>query len=326
MEKIIHWLFTSGIDFVLYLVLGISIILGVKWFIEDSVRMKINEMQHRYRLRKSRANKKMTERQYNNPVLKHIFFLIKTTSKEKKEHDVIAFVTVTGILTVFGLMFSIFTTGDIVLSVFLAVLIGSLPYMLLRIRLQSIRYTTGTEMLNIIQILAQNYNACQYDIYYALIETQKDINNKTLKGVFRKLISELQSARNENEIRLAIDLLIYTSGSKWSKRLGNIILKAYLYDENVINTLLTLIRQMEETEEMLEEEKSHTLDKVYNGYLTAPMFIFSIVLGYIASGAQDYFVLQFVEYWPRLIFIVCTVMVTFSMIISFIMRKPKNDI
>jgi hypothetical protein len=184
----------------------------------------------------------------------------------------------------------------------------------------------GTDFLGIIQMLAQNYNSAQFDMYHALVETSKDVKNKALRHVLIRLISDLQVSRNEQEIRLSIELFIFTAGSSWAKRLGNIILKAYLYDEKVINTLLTLIRQIEETEEMLEEEKSHALDSVWNGYLTLPLFIASLFLGYYVSGAQDWFHLQFGNLWTRMLFVVCIVLVIFSVITSMILKKPKNDI
>ncbi|MFP3471585.1 hypothetical protein R0J90_16205, partial [Micrococcus sp. SIMBA_144] len=90
--------------------------------------------------------------------------------------------------------------------------------------------------------------------------------------------SDLQVARNESEIRLSVQVFVHTAGSSWAKRLGNIIIKSYLYNENVLKTLLILTKQIEDTEEMLEQEQSTALDTVYNGYFTLIILLASLVL------------------------------------------------
>ncbi|WP_209124352.1 hypothetical protein [Alkalihalobacillus sp. BA299] len=326
MEQLKHWLVTFGIDYFLYITLLVITLVTVKTMIENSVKSKLNDFQQRYRLRKIRTTKTVKEKQYTNPFIRHIYFLLKTTSKEKKEQDILAFFIVTSCAFIFTLIFSFLSFGDLFFAFFLAILVGLIPYMILQIRLRNLRYSVGSDFLSIIQMLAQNYNSAQYDMYHALVETSKEVKNKALRQVLIRLISDLQVSRNEQEIRLSIELFIFTAGSSWAKRLGNIILKSYLYDEKVLNTLLTLIRQIEETEEMLEEEKSHALDSVWNGYLTVPIFIASLILGYYVSGAQDWFHLQFGNVWTRMLFVVCIVLVVFSVITSMILKKPKNDI
>jgi heme/copper-type cytochrome/quinol oxidase subunit 4 len=63
-------------------------------------------------------------------------------------------------------------------------------------------------------------------------------------------------------------------------------------NEKVLNTLMVLTKQIEETEEMLEGEKSQTMDSVYNGYLTLPIFIGSLFLILIPFVIACYVVLK----------------------------------
>lgn len=326
MEELKIWFFKNGVEYLAYLVLIIITLRTVKLTIESAVKAKFQDMQYRYRLRKNRTYKEVKERQYNNPILKHIFFLVKATSKEKTETDILSFMVISISLLVFTVVVSFMTFGDIFFAAILGLMVAVVPYMTLQLRLKNLRSLVGEEFLGIVQSLAQNYNASQFDMYSALVQTSKNIKNKQLRRVFINLISELQVSRNEQEIRLSIELFVYAAGSNWSKRLGNIILKAYLHDEKVINTLLTLIRQIEETEEMLEEEKSHALDSVWNGYLTVPLFVASLFLGYFVSGAQDWFQLQFGNYWTRMLVVVSFILVVFSVFTALILKKPKNDI
>lgn len=326
MEELRIWLLKHGVEYIAYLVLITITLRTVKLVIERAVKTQFQSMQYRYRIRRNKTYKEVKQKQYDHPLLKHIYFLIKATSKEKSATDILSFVVVTVILFMFSLVVSLLSFGDVVFSVFLSLLVSLIPYMGLQLRLRSIRGKVSDEFLNVVQTLTQNYNAAQYDMYTGLSQTAKVIQDRQLKRVFMNLISELQVSRNDREIRLSIDLFVYSSGSNWAKRLGNVILKSYLNDENVINTLLTLIKQMEETEEMLEEEKSHALDAVWNGYLTVPLFFASLILGYYVSGAQDWFYLQFGNYWTRFLIIVSGILVIFSVYISLILKKPKNDI
>ncbi len=327
MDRLLHWLWVDGIFIGLY---GLLVILGLytgKLIIQAPLREKINQLQYRYRLRKIRTDSSLSKDiQSRNPFMQHIYLLIKTTSKERSEQDVLSFVILSSLMFLFTTIVSFINFRDAFFSLCLGVLVGIIPYMVLQIRLRKMRFLLGTEFLYIVRILTQNYNAHSHDMYHALLETQDKIQNKVLRNVFLKLISDLQVSRNEDELRLSVNVFVYTAGTSWAKRLGNIIIKAYLYNENVLSTLLSLTKQMEETEEMLEEEKSNTVDAVMNGYLTIPIFILALFLGYFVSGPQDWFKLQFENTWTLTLLTLSAIGVVFSIFISMILKRPKNDI
>lgn len=327
MDKLLHWFWMNGVFYILYLLLVIVGLLVTKWIIEVPLQSKLNQYQHLNRLRKLRnVQEKSETRSYKNSFFRHLYLLINTTSKAESEQNVLAFMVISTSLFIGTFTMIILYIGDILFSVLIGLLVASIPYMLLQVRLRKLRFLMGQEFLNILQVLTQSYNAHSFDMYYALIETQKSIQNKDLRQVFLKLISELQVSRNEEDLRLSIQTFIYTAGTSWAKRLGNIILKAYLYNENVLNTLLVLTRQVEETEEMLEQEKSLTMDKVADGYLTTILFIAYLIIGYQITGPQDWFALQFENKWTLVLFILSLVGVIFSVLIALILKRPKNDI
>lgn len=322
-----YWFWDEGVFYILYAIVLISGLYATKLILEAPIKEKIGQLNYKNRLRKVRSsltNEKTTE--FNHPFMKHIYLLIKTTSKEKTENDVAAFIIITGSLFLITVGYILFNFHDIVLALTIGVIVGFIPYMTLQVRLIKLRYLMGEDFLSIVQTLTQQYNAHAHDMYYALVETQKTIQNVELRKVFIRLISDLQVSRNEQELRLSISVFVYTAGSSWAKRLGNIMLKSYLQNENVLSTLLVLTRQIEEIESMLEQEKSQTLDAVYNGYLTVPILIASLFLGYSVSGAQDWFQLQFHNFWTLLLFTISCVGVVFSIFISLILKRPKNDI
>lgn len=327
MENIINWFLESSIRYLLY---GLLILAGLwtsKQIMLSTLKLRYAEWKYRYRIRRIQSQTDISHApSYRHPLTRHLFLLLRTVKDERNDYDVPVFLMLSGLFG-FGVWMIVFLIlDDIVISFVIGVLVSIIPYLYLRLRLNNIRHMMSTEFLNIVQLITQNYNAQHYDMYHALIETQKEIKNKTLRKVIVKLISDLQVARSEKELRESIQVFTYTAGTSWSKRLGSIILKAYLYDENVLNALVVLSKQMEQTEEMLEEEKSETLDHVYNGYLTLPIFIASLFLGYFTSGAQDWWKLQF-GFSPTLFtFILSVVSVVFSLIIALFLKHPKNDL
>lgn len=328
MAGLYHWFWDNGARYLLY---GLLVILGLwtsKNIMMSALKTKFQEWNYRYRLRRIRNRTDFsTAPTYNHPILRHINLLLRTTRDERNENDVLVFVVFSVLLGVTSALFLFFfVMQDIVVTVLLSSVIMFIPYLFLRLRLNRLRYLLSLEFLGIVQKVAQNYNAFHYDMYHALTETQKEIKTRELRKVIIKLITDLQVARNEKELRESIQVFTYTAGTNWAKRFGSIILKAYLHKENVLNAMLTLIEQMEDTEEMLEEEKSSTMEHVFNGYATLPIFIASLFLGYFVSGAQDWFKLQFGHQATLLMFILCLVGVIFSIIISIFLKSPKNDL
>ncbi|MBF0706736.1 hypothetical protein IQ283_08960 (plasmid) [Alkalihalobacillus hwajinpoensis] len=327
MEELLHWIWTNGVFYTLYFILIVIGLWTTKSIIELPFKERFSQWQYLNRLRKIRATEqKNTAIEYENRFLKHIYLLIKTTSKQNTEMNVVSFLIVSTLLFLFSTFIVVLKYQDAFLGVILGTLVSIVPYMMLHIKLRKLRFLMGNEFLPIVHSLTQNYNANHYDMYYALRETQQGIEDKHLRKVMIKLVSDLQVARNESELRMSVQVFVYTAGTSWAKRLGNIIIKSYLYNENVLKTLLILTKQIEDTEEMLEQEQSTALDTVYNGYFTLVILLASLVLGFYVSGAQDWVALQFEDKWSLLTLTLSSIGVVFSLIISSIVKRPKNDL
>lgn len=327
MIKVIHWFWESGVEYFLYFVLMAATLWTSKSIMSSAFKEKYTEWNYKHRIRKVRNKTEYSQpTSYKNPLLNHLYLLIRTTSEERNQNEVLVFISISVMLGAFSSLFIFFSFGDILVSGIFFLLMATIPYLFLRLKLNNIRHLMSGDFLFIVQRLTQNYNTAHFDIYSALNETQKEIKSPQLRKVLVKLVSDLQVSRNETELRESVLVFTYTAGTNWSKRLGSIILKAYLYDEKVLNALMVLTKQIEEMGEMLEEEKALTMDAVYNGYLTLPVFLGSIVLGYYSSGAQDWFNLQFGYKWNVLLFSLCFIGVIFSLIISIFLKRPKNDL
>jgi hypothetical protein len=326
MDSLVTWFWASGTHLILY-VLAVSFALyTTKEVIALPLKEKISEWQYRSRLRIIKTENEFKTKRIEHPFFRHIYLLIKATSSTKSNGDVAAFYVVTSLLSGFTFVVAFLKFQDWIGALLIAACIGAIPYLSLQMKLRIVRNSVSDEILTIIQTITQQYSANSYDIYYALVESYKEIENRELRRVFTRLISELQVSRNEDQLREVIEIFVYSSNSNWAKRLGSILLKAYLTNENVLNALLVLSRQVEQTQEMLEEEKSQSMDSVANGFITVPIFVGSIGLGYYTSGAQDWFNLQFDNNYALSLFVASLIGVIFSVFISLILKKPKNDL
>lgn len=327
MDKVLHWFWQFGVNYILYFFLFVSVIWTLKQFMFSTLKESIFIWNYKRRIRSHKGKAVLLENEaFKHPMLKHLQILLKTTQKKDENPDVKMFVSISVIFGAFSTVLLFIATKDLFFALIIGALLALVPYIILRLRLNKLRHLMSIEFLNIVQRLTQNYNSTHYNMYYALSETQKEIKNPLLRKVIVRLISDLQVSRNESELKESIQVFIYTAGTNWAKRLGSIILKSYLHNEKVLNALIVLTKQMEETEEMLEEEKSQTIDTVLNGYITLPVFILSLVLGYYTAAAQNWWNLQFGNQVTLLLFILCVIGTGFSIIISFFLKRPKNDL
>ncbi|MGG1594789.1 hypothetical protein [Terribacillus saccharophilus] len=328
MSKLYQWFWGDGIYYIFYVLISIAVIYFVQLVLSAPVKEKYGQWKYKYRLRKMRIEStvKDTDITHNGAFLNHIQMLINATKNEKSEQDVGSFFVTSMLLLVVTTVMTFIAFKDVVLAIALGFLIATIPYLFLQIKLRKIRSAMSGEFRELVQIIMQQYSANQHDMYYALKETQRIVVEPTLRKIITKLVNDLQTARNSDELRNTISVFVFTVGNSWAKRLGSIILKAYTDKENVLKTLMVLTRQMEDTEEMLEEEKTGLLDTVHTGYLTVPIFIASVALGYFVSGAQDWFNLQFNNHYTLLLFTTAAIGTVFSIIISLILKTPKNDL
>jgi hypothetical protein len=329
---------TSGsyffvIDYLLYIVLIGAVSWTVYLLVHGTLRDKFSQIRYRTRLKRTRMISKEVPLSKRSAFYRNIYFLLESVqaiSSKKRKTDSI---TVYGFI-LFSILVGLFFFVLIVVKfedAFIALLIGGIisliPYTVLLIRLRNTRNAVGNQLTELVELIIHAYSAASNDMYQTLKITHANIQEKELRRIFIKLISDLQTARNEEEMRLSIDLFIYSSGNSWAMRLGNIILKSYLYQENVLNALLQLQTQMINNEKMLEQEKAGSYDAFYDAMLSIVLFPVSLIgANYIVVKPQSWAAIQFGQKAALLSFIVTTLLVIISLLVGLLIRKPKNDL
>jgi len=313
----------SFVRYSLYALLAVIVIWLIKHLLQTAISIKVTKWKHRLRYRSAKkVDKDIGDR---SPLYRHISFLLQVTIKQSYYMAVPFFIIITIFLFTGTMLLMFVNTFDLVLSVLIGGFIGGLPYLFLQVKLRLVRTSVSNQLLQIVQAFTQNYAANSLNVYQTLIATRDQIEDKSLKGIFTLLINDMQVSRMESDLRQSINLFIYSSGTTWAKQFGNILLKGFIYDENIQNALINLSEKMEQTESMLEEEISDSYEPRISGYLTLPIFAASLLLGWYVTGPQDWYYLQFQEQYTFITFSLALSLSIISVILSMLMSNQKND-
>jgi hypothetical protein len=323
--------FLNFIDYFLYLFLVIVVGWTVYQIIKIPVKERINHHRFRAKLKSQKVQYKKVNLAGKTKLYRHIYFLLESVSSSDKKNDsqsinVFNFIIFCCSLGIITMVLLVVKFQDAFLGLIIGSIVTLVPYMFLNVRLKNMRNTVGDQITNIVEILIHSYSAYSNDMYQALKHTQANIQEPELRRILVRLISDLQISRNESELRESVDLFIYTCGNSWAMRLGNIILKSYVHQENVLSALLQLQNQMINHQKMLEEEKSDSYDAFAEALLTIILYPAALVGAYFVTRPLSWVSLQFEQKWTLLTFIFTTIMTIIAILVGFLIRKPKNDL
>jgi hypothetical protein len=321
-------LLLSAVDFLQYLSLAIVTAWLVFLLIQVPVRERISHLRYRSQIRKKRTYKREPKVHERSLLFQHLSLLMSSISKQNTPDNtnIYGFLILSFFMGGVTFFYITIQYHDLVIALICGGIVLAIPYGLLWVRVRNIRQTIGNQLLEVIESLIHNYSAASGDIYQSLKLTHGTVKDPELKRVLVRLVSDLQTARNEVELRHSIDLFIYTTGTSWGARLGSVVLKGYLYQENILTALLTIQQQMINNGKMLEEEKTGAIDSYATALLTIVLLPASLIGGYFITRPENWFQLQFGSKWSMLLFIFMVLMSIISVIVGFIIHKPRNDL
>lgn len=165
-------------------------------------------------------------------------------------------------------------------AIWMAGLISSMPYLLLRVRLETLRRKGSYEGEKLISEFLNQYRICGYNIYKTIeqvIFISEDI--KISSKLLFKLLLELRNTGNKEVIKLATDNFAYGVNTNWSKMLSNNIRIAAESGTNVSFALEDILIQLREARVMFEERKRLNSEAVRMVVFLIPfMYIGSVVM------------------------------------------------
>lgn len=319
------FIFVDVVDYFLKtLLIGVTAFF-IYWLIADDI--KIRTSHYKYRLRVKRDQFRNSELKLpKNSVFRHLYNLFAIRSIKSTPIRVYAFIVVELFIGIGIFITLVVRLQDAVVAILCGLIAMGIPYFFLVVTARNIRRDVSGEIQDIVQTLIHTYSAARADMYNALNNTHSQLKSKNSRLVLARLISDLQTANDETALREIVDFFIYSTGSSWGLRLGNIILKSYVYQENVTSALMTLQQQMVTHQKMVEEEKVGAAQVFANAILAIVIFPISLFGADALTNPQNWWHLQFGDPVGFLLFVVTFLFVAISGLISLMVRKQKRDL
>ncbi|NLP29850.1 MAG: hypothetical protein GX363_01825 [Clostridiales bacterium] len=241
--------------------LYLLIIAGFIILFFDSIRIVYYKLILRGRLRANTANKGKLE-----------LTLAKAlhTSLGKRVSPGAFIASLTIIFTTFFLI-SI-KTLSLVSSLIISSLVGSLPCLLIWIRLEAIRRRGSHEGEILVSEFLRQYRLTNYNVYETLeriVEAKIDIKNT--RRLIYKLLIDLRSTGNPKRIKEATEDFAYAIQTNWSNMLAHNIYIAASKGTNVTLAIEDILIQLREARAMVEERKRLNNEATRMTYFMVPL-------------------------------------------------------
>ena len=166
----------STIIFSLWLLIG-------KPFLSSYIDSTVSNIKRKKRTKKLRQMAKQQESEKTVQSMNHLNMLLKSVFKTESTNAVQSFIFFTLTLLSVSFVFLFIFLNDFVLGLISSLLIASVPYVLLRLRLIAIRTRAQYSFMKEFHVLLQNYQTNNQDIYYAITTSYKQINDSLLQNI-----------------------------------------------------------------------------------------------------------------------------------------------
>lgn len=255
---------TAG--FYLLFIMGVYL---VYWRHLQSVFAKIR-MHNRLR-----ARKKMQRPE--SSLEKHLRYLLSAglvTSVEPR-----LYLTLTGILFISVLLSGI-RNASLFVSFLMALLLAIMPYLLLRIRVETMRRKSSFEGEKLVSEFLCQYRICEFNIYKTMEQVILVSEGTKITGrLLFKLLLELRSTGDPQIIKEAVERFAYGINTNWSRMLANSIRVSAESGMNVSLALEDILIQLREARQIFEERKRLNAESVRMVVFLAPvMYVGTVIL------------------------------------------------
>ena len=310
--------------------IGYSLIMYALWLISGKyfyttyIKTAIRKYRNIKRIRRLRELEREDKpEKQKTSIEEHLEILLSSVSN-KAEVSTSNFIMFSFILFFVVTLMLNMLIGDMLFAWAVGIVVGAGPYMFLRYRLESIRLKTSQAFMDEFHIFLQNYQSTDKNIYYTLLNTVNDIENRGMKIQLRKLISSFQKERHDLDFKKSVHIFIYSINSTFAKRFGNLIIKAHLENVNIGSSLSDLSEDILQRKKDMEEESTENLQTVMLGF--SPVIILPIMVwfAYQVSGALNFWY-YFKQPVSITLFIICVILSVISIFLAFLVRKPKAD-
>lgn len=161
----------------------------------------------------------------------------------------------------------------------MALLISGMPYLLLRVRLETIRRKGSFEGERLISEFLSQYRICNFNIYKTIEQVVITSEGTKISGkLLFKLLLQLRNTGNPVVIKKAANEFAYGINTNWSRMLANNIRIAAERGTNVTSALEDILIQLREARALTEERKRLNSEAARMVLFLAPLTYFGTIL------------------------------------------------
>lgn len=275
------------------------------------------------------ATLKNRKRKGKLSIITHLELLLLTTYGFKSAYSLLTFFIFSGIL--FGTCLVILTnySSQILTNLLISLLIGLLPYLILRIRLHNIRITSSYEAEDLIIEVINQYKINHFNMIEALDETIPRLTKQpySQKALFRLSLA-IKQYRDEEELEEIIQEFNYTINTGWSLLLTNSLFLSIEYGDNVKESLEDILIELKDLKKINEKNKQYNHETfVMIKYIAPSIYLLSVYAMFDIFGFTfDKFInFQFRNPVGFKFFILIIIFISLNFLIYLFIKKEKND-
>ena len=204
----------------------------------------------------------------DNALERHLRRVLSISLKKPMEPK--AFIWYTALIFILTLLTGMHTAA-VHSAVIMAALAASLPYLLLRVRVETIRRKSSFEGEKLIAEFLCQYRMSGLNIYKTLEQVILVSEGTKITGkLLFKLLLELRNTGNPQVIKDATERFAYGINTSWSRMLANCIRIAAESGTNVTLALEDIQIQLREARELFEERKRLNSESARMAVFLAP--------------------------------------------------------
>lgn len=260
---------------------------------------------------------------------RNINLLIFLTLNKKGKNYSYVFIALS--MTIFLVSFYTFSSlfGASIFFILISIVLGMLPYMILRLKLSGQQLEASYEAEALISELTNMYKIGSLNMAEAIDKTIDNLKNcpHSKKALFHLSIA-LRQYRSPEELQSAVDNFVAGIGTEWAKILGMNIFKSVSNGTDVSVALDGILSELKEIKSIIEKDKRANNEAfIMVKFIIPVVYVLSIYasIKFFGFTLQKFFYYQFSTALGIKFFIVIIALSVLSYGAMFILKKPKFD-
>jgi len=257
---------------------------------------------------------------------KHIERLLSVTLNIKSNYAVKTF-----FLLCIGLFLTtfIFLPVKNITTLLFSLTVGLFPYLLLYIKLYTIRIESSYEAENLVSELISQYKINHFNMIEAIDKTIPRLTESpyTRRALFR-LSLQLKQYRTIEQLEDIIQEFTFSINTQWAILLANCMFLSIQYGDDVTKSLDDILDDIKELKAIFEKNKQLNNETfIMIKYVAPGSYFFTVfmALRYFNFTIDKFIAYQFKHPLGLRMFIIAAILMIANFIIYIIIRKPKYD-